>query len=721
MTVIALVGSPNCGKTTVFNALTGLRQKVGNWPGVTVERLSGHYNEAQDTREVVDLPGIYHLREDDDDTEDKIDEQVARDFVHNGQYNLILHVLDASSLQSSLYLTAELLATGKPMLVVLNMMDVAKSKNLRIDVQKLSQLLGCPVLPLSANRSLGNLKQMIAQTIDRKNAVGTEPLPAGAAADAAARSKQIYDWVDAVVLQAIAGGGQHQITNRLDALFLNRWLAFPLFLFCMYLIFFLTIHLGGALIDAFDGVAGVFFVATPKWLLTSIGSPDWLAVLLADGVGGGMQLVASFIPIIGVLFLCLAFLEASGYMTRAAFIVDRLMSRLGLPGQSFIPLIVGFGCNVPAVMATRSLSSHQDRLLTTIMAPFMSCGARLTVYALFAAAFFPGALGAQVVFGLYLIGIALAILSGLVIRKFIMGGQASVMLMVMPAYHLPTLRHLFASTWRRLKAFVWRAGKAIVAVVVILNVLNSWGTDGSFGHENSEKSYLSEIGKALTPVFSPMGVTADNWPATVGIFTGIFAKEVVVGTLDTLYGDLQTGSTKQNETGTDTFAPLTMLADAFATLPVNLSGLKAGLTDPLGLQIIGDASDGQLVELNVRTETLSVMQGLFGGHLAVFCYLLFILLYVPCVATMGAIYKEYGYFWMAFSATWSTLIAWCLAVAVYQTGSWWLGEAHQAWFWLPAIMLLMMVGYGGLILAGRRQTANERLIPVVQLRAQLRT
>lgn len=710
MTVVSLVGSPNCGKTTVFNALTGLHQKVGNWSGVTVERLSGYYRHDQNNYEIIDLPGLYHLYE---TSQDKLDEQVARDFIQNGEYDLLLHLLDASSLQSGLYLTAQLLTINKPMLVVLNMMDVAKSKNLHIDVRQLSELLGCPVVPISANHGIGHLKQAIAEQTGTPKAVSTQPPPE--TTDAITGSKPIYDWIDTVLGSVITGDGRDRVTDRLDAWFLNRWLAFPLFLACMYLVFFITIHLGGAWIDFFSAIAGLIFIDTPKWILISLNAPDWLIALVADGAGGGVQLVASFIPIIGMLFLCLVFLEASGYMSRAAFIVDRLMSRLKLPGQSFIPLIVGFGCNVPAIMATRSLSSHQERLLTTIMAPFMSCGARLTVYALFAAAFFPGAIGTQVVFGLYLTGIALAIFSGLVIRRFIMSDEASPFLMVMPAYHLPGLRHLLASAWYRLNAFIWRAGKAIVAVVIVLNMLSAWSTDGTFGNDNPENSYLSEIGRSLAPVFAPMGIAEDNWPATVGIFTGIFAKEVVVGTLDTLYGSLQReGATTAPQE--DDFSPLTMLADVFATVPGNLAALKDGFKDPLGLQIISEGHDDQIAALNVRTETISVMRSLFGSYLAAFAYLLFVLLYVPCVATLGAIHKEYGAFWMGFSAVWSTLIAWCLAVLVYQLGSLWLGDAHQAALWLPAVSLLIVAGYGSLVLAGRRQIKNERLIPAVQLR-----
>ena len=368
--------------------------------------------------------------------------------------------------------------------------------------------------------------------------------------------------------------------------------------------------------------------------------------------GVGIQLVGTFIPIIACLFLFLTFLEDTGYMARAAFVLDRLMQRLGLPGKSFVPLIVGFGCNVPAVMATRSLDNQPDRILTTIMAPFMSCGARLTVYALFAAAFFPTN-GQNIVFALYFIGIAVAVASAMVVRRHLLHSRSSTFILELPAYHLPTLKGVLIHTWQRLSGFVTRAGKAIVIVVVILNVVNSVGTDGSFGNQNTKDSVLSAIGRTITPVFRPMGIADDNWPATVGIFAGIFAKEVVVGTLDALYS--------QNTVGESDFNLLDEFGAAAQTIPENLSALVSTVTDPLGLDLgeLSDtsaAADNQAVEIN----TIAAMRSLFDGELGAFSYLLFILLYMPCVATIGAIYKELGPFWAVFSTSWSVVVAYAL-------------------------------------------------------------
>ncbi len=500
------------------------------------------------------------------------------------------------------------------------------------------------------------------------------------------------------------------ITDVLDAVFLNRLLAFPLFLGVMYLMFLFTINVGSAFIDLFDLVGLALFVEGPRQIYASIGAPEWLAAFLADGVGGGVQLVGTFIPVIACLFLFLSFLEDSGYLVRAAFIIDRLMRRLGLPGKSFVPLIVGFGCNVPAVMAVRSLDNQQDRILTTLMAPYMSCGARLTVYALFAVAFFPTQ-GQNLVFALYLMGILVAVVSALIVRRYLLAREVSTFVMELPAYHLPTLRGLLMHTWHRLKGFVTRAGKAIVAVVIVLNVVSSVGTDGSFGNQNRENSVLSAIGKTITPAFSPMGIQESNWPATVGIFTGIFAKEVVVGTLDALYSRIGVDT----EAAKSTFSVTDTLRQAVATVPANLATLADQLTDPLGIDL-GDLGDtaGQAAEQNVTLGTIAQMQRLFESPRAAFAYLVFILLYMPCVATIGAIFKEIGAFWATFSTLWSVVMAYTVAVICYQIGD--LGTATASASMTIAAMLAMQVlAFGALIRWGRRRLRYPDLIPLVRV------
>ncbi len=709
---IALVGNPNCGKSTLFNNLTGLHQKVGNWPGVTVEQVSGEYRHAGEIFHLVDLPGLYSL--DSGDTEEAVAETIAQNFLAHGQLDLLLNIVDSSTLERDLSLTVQLRQLNRPMVVALNMMDVVAGKGMQINCEALSRRLGCPVVPVIASRSegLSTLRQVVADSLSDAASNSASP-PFKVASD---DIHALYRWVDQTVTATVRSVPQagRRVSEWLDEWLLNRWLGLPLFLLSVYLIFFLTINIGGAFIDLFDGVAGAFFVELPRELLSQLDAPVWLTVFVADGVGGGIQLVASFIPVIGVLFLCLSFLEDSGYMSRMAFLIDRLMTRLGLPGQSFVPLIVGFGCNVPSVMATRALTRQQDRLLVTVMAPFMSCGARLTVYALFAVVFFPSN-GLWLVFTLYLSGAALAVLSGLIIRRFMLTSDRSALVMTLPDYHWPRLKSMLIHTWHRLRAFMLRAGKAIVLVVIVLNLVSSWGVDGTFGNQNMEKSWLSVIGKKITPMFEPMGITQDNWPATVGIFTGMFAKEVVVGTLDSLYGQLAAGNAVANEEPAEW---TDLLVEAFAGLPANLEAALAGFPDPLGLSAVTAGEEAMMEEQGVQASTLHLMNSLFGSTLAAFCYLFFVLLYVPCVSTIGAIYKEYGTFWAAFSTLWSTIIAYTSSVTLYQTGTLIFGLPGNAGFWVPLMLLITLVSYGFLLVAGRWQVSAEqkKMIPVLQIR-----
>lgn len=688
MTTVALVGNPNSGKTTVFNALTGTHQRVGNWPGVTIEKKIGHFQHNEQALELVDLPGIYSLA----DVGTGLDEKIARDFLTSNEVDLAINIVDAASLSRGLYLTSELHRLGVPTVVVVNMMDVAASEGVEVDTDRLSTHLGCPVVPLVATKRAGI--DQVTQAIDH-----ARPVQAFATGDDSAR----YAQIDEIVSQCTTHHQSSKRTwsERIDHIVLNRFGAFPIFLGVMYLMFLVSINLGSAFIDFFDQLGSVLFVEGPRLLLQAIGLPDWITIFLADGVGGGVQLVGTFIPVIGALFLVLSFLEDSGYMARVAFIVDRLLRGIGLPGKSFVPLIVGFGCNVPAIMATRTLDSQADRILTTLMAPYMSCGARLTVYALFAAAFFPRN-GQNIVFALYLIGIAIAVLSALVVRKHLLPEGRSNFVLEMPAYHLPTLRNILMQTWQRLKGFVLRAGKAIVIVVIFLNVFNSIGTDGSVGNENTENSVLSAIGKAITPAFAPMGIDKDNWPATVGIFTGIFAKEVVVGTLDALYAP--TARIPDPDL-------LEMLASAFASIPANLAELGGQLGDPLGLDL-GDLGDtaGQAEAQAVQLNTISAMQGLFHGQLGAFAYLLFVLLYMPCVATIGVIFKEIGSFWAIFSVAWSFIVAYSCAVVVYQVGTFAAHPGSSA-IWLGTTVAVAIGFFSALILWGKR-APGAQLIPV---------
>jgi ferrous iron transport protein B len=390
------------------------------------------------------------------------------------------------------------------------------------------------------------------------------------------------------------------------------------------------------------------------------------------------------------MFFGLSILEDSGYMARAAFVVDRFMRFLGLPGKAFVSMIVGFGCTVPAIMSTRTLESKKDRMLTIFMSPFMSCGARLPVYVLFGAAFFPGSSG-MMVFSLYLTGIILSVLTGFILTKTIMKGEASHFIMELPPYHLPRFKHILIHTWNRLKLFILRAGSAIITIVIILSFLNSIGTDGSFGNEDTDKSVLSSISKKITPVFSPMGIEEENWPATVGIFTGIFAKEAVVGTLNSLYSANSSSVTEQasDETPVNTagsaddseeqadstqeeeneFSLTESLKESLETIPENLSGVFGSLSDPLGLGAIDATGDEKAAaeELEADEGIFTSMRSNFSkGNMQAYAYLLFVLIYFPCVAAFGAIKRETSLKFAFGVAAYLTVLAWIVAVLFYQ-------------------------------------------------------
>ncbi|MES9941830.1 MAG: Fe(2+) transporter permease subunit FeoB [Candidatus Thiodiazotropha sp. 6PLUC2] len=763
---IALAGNPNCGKTALFNILTGIRQRTGNWPGVTVDRKEGQFQIDSDEVNAVDLPGIYSL-----DASSQ-DEKVTRDYLLSGEADLIVNVVDASNLERNLYFTVQMLEMGVPLLLVLNMMDVARKRGLEIDIQRLSEELGCQVIPVVAvsgegvTKLKGAIQDLAAGDINGGFPLAQDEMVEQAITDLESGlqlpdsryhsqrrwlllkmlegdefalnfaddllheridnwRKMIEDRVDeeldihiadsrfshahAIAQNATRNQGRLEktISDRIDKVVLSRLFGIPVFLAVMYLMFMFAINIGGAFIDFFDGVAGALFVDGFGHLLASINVPQWLVVLLADGAGGGIQVVATFIPIITALYLFLSVVEDSGYMARAAFVMDRFMRSIGLPGKAFVPMIVGFGCNVPAVMATRTLESDRERKLTILMNPFMSCGARLPVYVLFAAAFFPQS-GQNLVFSLYLIGIAVAILTGLIMKKTLLSGESSGFMMELPHYHMPTLRGVMLRTWDRVKLFIKEAGQVIVIMVLVINTLNSIGTDGSFGNEDTEHSVLSAVSKAVTPVLSPMGITDDNWPATVGVFTGILAKETVVGTLDALYSNIA-----NDEAGvsgdTTPFDFWMAIKQAVETIPENLLGIKDLLTDPLAMDV-GDISN---IEAAAKAQEINIgvfgaMAARFDGQAGAFAYLLFILLYSPCVATIGAIRREAGTRWAAFVVAWSTGVAFVSASLFYQLATY---DSHpdSGLFWVVLLVGLLVATIIGLRFWSMRGQANAEV------------
>ncbi|MGU3415261.1 Fe(2+) transporter permease subunit FeoB [Enterobacteriaceae bacterium C34A] len=712
---IGLIGNPNSGKTTLFNQLTGARQRVGNWAGVTVERKEGQFTTTDNQVTLVDLPGTYSLTTISSQT--SLDEQIACHYILSGDADLLINVVDASNLERNLYLTLQLLELGIPCVVALNMLDIAEKQQIRIEVDALAKRLGCPVIPLVSTRGRGI--EALKMAIDRHQSNNDLELvqyaqPLLREADTLAKampqemsSKQRH-WLGLQMLEgdiyslAYAGDAAEQqlssamarlnqemddpalhiadaryqsiaavcdlvsntltaepsrFTAAVDKIILNRFLGLPVFLFVMYLMFLLAINIGGALQPIFDGGSVAIFIHGIQWLGATLHFPEWLTIFLAQGIGGGINTVLPLVPQIGMMYLFLSFLEDSGYMARAAFVMDRLMQSLGLPGKSFVPLIVGFGCNVPSVMGARTLDAPRERLMTIMMAPFMSCGARLAIFAVFAAAFF-GQEGALAVFSLYVLGIVMAILTGLMLKHTIMRGEASPFVMELPVYHVPHLKSLVIQTWQRLKGFVLRAGKVIVIVSIFLSALNSFTLSGKAA-DNINDSALASVSRVITPLFKPIGVHEDNWQATVGLFTGAMAKEVVVGTLNTLY---TAENIQQEEFNPAEFNLLDELGGA-------AQETWQSLKDTFSLSVLANPIEASKGDGEMATGAMGVMSSKFGSAAAAYSYLIFVLLYIPCISVMGAIARESSRGWMGFSVLWGLNIAYSLSTLFYQAST----------------------------------------------------
>ncbi len=755
---LGLIGNPNSGKTTLFNQLTGARQRVGNWAGVTVERKEGLFSTTDHGVTLVDLPGTYSLTTISSQT--SLDEQIACHYILSGEADMLINVVDASNLERNLYLTLQLLELGIPCIVALNMLDIAEKQKIRIDIDALSARLGCPVVPLVSTRGRGieALKlaidrhqqnqaislvhyarpllreaAMLADTMDtqmpeqQRRWLALQMLEGdiysrGYAGDAAqhlpealarlkdemddpglhiadARYQTIAAICDAVSNTLTAEPGR--FTAAMDKIILNRLLGLPIFLLVMYVMFVLAINIGGALAPIFDAGSVAIFIHGIQWVGYTLHFPDWLTIFLAQGLGGGINTVLPLVPQIGMMFLFLSFLEDSGYMARAAFVMDRLMQSLGLPGKSFVPLIVGFGCNVPSVMGARTLDAPRERLMTIMMAPFMSCGARLAIFAVFASAFF-GQQGALAVFSLYVLGIIMAILTGLMLKHTIMRGEASPFVMELPVYHVPHLKSLLLQTWQRLKGFVLRAGKVIVVVSIFLSALNSF-TLGGQAATSINDSALASVSRVFTPLLEPIGVQGDHWQATVGLFTGAMAKEVVVGTLNSLY-------TAENIQAAPFDAAQFSLADEL------LGAAREtwqSLVDTLSLSMLANPIEASKGDGEMATGSMGVMSEKFGSPAAAYSYLIFVLLYIPCISVMGAIAREASRGWMGFSILWGLNIAYSLATVFYQTATF---SQHPHY---SLVCILAVILFNVLVIGGLRRARSRVNVDLLATRKQL--
>ncbi len=709
--IIALAGNPNSGKTTLFNQLTGSNQRVGNWSGVTVERKEGQFTTSRSKVKLLDLPGTYSLTTISEQA--SLDEKIACNYILNGDSDLIINVIDASKLERNLYLTLQLLELRVPCIVVLNMQDIARSQNINIDIALFSKRIGCPVVPMISTKAIGidMLHQMIDNHYvnDLRVLVSYPPLllkEVAALSDAmsdkipterrrwlalqmlegdiystnqadsatallpiAKRALQNQEDPALIIAdaryQSIAilcnevGNSQEALPNRpteiLDKVILNRWMGIPIFLLVMYLMFLMAINIGGALQPIFDIMSEAIFIQGIHWIGSNLDLPKWLTLFLVQGIGGGIHTLLPLVPQIGMMYLFLSFLEDSGYMARAVFVIDRLMRVLGLPGKSFVSLIIGLGCNVPSIMSARTLDAKRERIMTIMMAPFMSCGARLAIFVVFSSVFF-GKSGVGVIFSLYILGILVAIFTGLVLKYTIIGGETLPFLVELPPYHTPNVKILLLQTWQQLKDFILRGGKIVVIASAVISGLNSFTFSGK-PVDNINDSALASISKVITPFLNPIGVRDDNWQATVGLVSGAMAKEVVVGTLNTLYADEWISAKELNESS------FNLLDQTSRALRKTWEGtLHAFSPSVLSNPIRSNKGEG-----GMEISAMRVMKSKFGSDVSAYSYLIFVLLYTPCASVMGAIARESNRAWMIFSILWGLNVAYSLAALFYQT------------------------------------------------------
>ena len=668
---IGFIGNPNCGKTTLFNAYTGANLKVANWPGVTVEKVEGTYRDHGEKIRLVDLPGTYSL------TSYTMEETVSRNFILSGEVDVVINVVDASALERSLYLTLQLLELGKPVVIALNMMDIVMKRGMEIDLHRLPEMLGVPVIPVSARKRMG-LDILIHAAIHHKDSKGPDRLihehkeVSHHAHDHHAEYTMVYsdameDRIDAVETALVAAypdmknvrwhaiktlegdreirekfpvnvpgvtdknfeaeiinekydfineiidevmvhkQRQDKLTNRLDSALTHRIWGIPIFLGIMAVVFFLTFFVG----DLIKSLLEMGFTALSDVVSNGLDSANASGIiksLLVDGIIGGVGTIITFLPNIFILFLALAFLEDSGYMSRVAYVMEGLMSRLGLSGRAFIPMLLGFGCTVPAIMASRALENKRDRFKVMLVTPFMSCSARLTIYILFAEMFF-AQYAFLAAFSMYILGIIVAIVITAILHLIDKKKEVNYLLIELPEYKLPDAHTVGIYVWEKVKDYLVKAGTTIFVATLIIWALLHLGPSGYVDGTAIENSFAGYIGKFLSPAFAPVGL--GFWQIVVALIAGISAKEVVVSSCAVILGAAQ---------GSDAF--------------------------------------------------MTALAGIGFGSLNAICLMVFCLLYIPCVATLATIRKESkSWKWTIFTAVFQLVVAWVITLIVYQIGS----------------------------------------------------
>lgn len=670
---IGFIGNPNCGKTTLFNAYTGANLKVANWPGVTVEKVEGAIKDHGMDIHLVDLPGTYSL------TSYTMEETVSRQFILSDEVDVMINVADASTLERSLYLTLQLLELGKPVVLALNMMDIVEKRGMEIDLHRLPEMLGIPVIPVSARKRRG-LDILLHAAIHHRGATGPDKLihehkytskhqhdhhaeyamvysdeiegkidqimeelkarypelknPRWHALKLLEGDKEItgkypvdlprvldrsyesdiinqkYDFIGEIIDEVLLHKQKQDVlTERADRVLTHKVWGIPVFLGIMAVIFFLTFTVG-------DWIKGYFELAI-GWLsdtvtggLAAANVSDVVSSLVVDGVIAGVGTIVTFLPNILILFLCLALLEDSGYMARVAYVMEGIMSKLGLSGKAFIPMLLGFGCTVPAIMASRALENKRDRYKVMLVTPFMSCNARLTIYILFAEMFFAD-YAMVVAYSMYLIGIVVAIVVSAIIHLIDRKQSVNYLIMELPEYKLPDARTVAIYVWEKVKDYLGKAGTTIFLATLIVWAVLNFGPSGFTGGMGD--SFGAVIGRWLVPVFAPIGL--GFWQIVVALIAGISAKEVVVSSCAVLFGVVNASS------------------------PEGMAAFSAAL------------------------------EGIGFGPFNAFCLLVFCLLYIPCAATLATIRKESGsWAWMGFTAAFQLAVAWLVTFLVYQVG-----------------------------------------------------
>ena len=514
---VALFGNPNVGKTTVFNLLTGSNQYVGNWPGVTIDKKEGFLGK---DIKIVDLPGIYAM-----DTFSN-EEKVSKEFLETGDVDVIVNIVDASNLSRNLYLTTQLMEFNKPIVILLNMLDVAESKGIYIDSDNLSKELGVTVVPIIAKKKNGvdkislAIKNSVNKTVNYDINFGNEV--------------QTYKKLEDILSRCtkINSDKKISISDKIDNIILNPILAYPIFIGALLLLFKFTFDwVGGPLQEGLGTLIETYISSPINDML--VNSSPWFRSLIVDGILGGVCGTLPFFPLIFTLFFGISLFEDSGYMSRAAFLMDNIMRKVGLSGKAFIPMVMGLGCSSPSIMATRTLESEKDRKITALISPLMTCGAKLPIYAVFVAIFFPKN-AALVTTSLYLLGIVVAILVALVLNRTSFKNDIEPFILELPEYKLPTLSALLKHTWNKSKGFLIRVVTVMFAMSVAIWLLSSFNFNGFT--ENMNDSFLAYLGKLIAPLFAPLGF--GDWRASVSILTGLGAKEIVISTMEVLYGNL---------------------------------------------------------------------------------------------------------------------------------------------------------------------------------------